>query len=108
MRALTLQNEALRLEVLPELGGKLWSLEDLRLGRQFLWQQPGLSPRPLPQGSDYDDNFFGGMDELLPNDIPEAVGGRSLADHGELWNTALKAREDEGGLVLEGELPLTP
>ncbi len=108
MRLLRLHNEALRVEILPDLGGKIWSLEDLRLGRQFLWQQPGLAPKILPQGSDYDENFFGGMDELLPNDIPEEVGGRSLVDHGELWNSSLDVREVDGGMFLEGRLPLTP
>jgi hypothetical protein len=108
LQLIRLQNPSLAVELIPALGGKLWSLENRKLGRQFLWRQPGLSPRVLPLGGDYDENFFGGMDELLPNDIPENVNGKDLVDHGELWNTALKPRIEGESLVLEGELPITP
>ena len=40
-------------------------------------------------GTDYDSNFWGGIDELLPNDIDEKIDTIDYPDHGELWTTAL-------------------
>jgi hypothetical protein len=102
-----LENEALRVEVLPSLGGKIWTIEHRGLRRQFLWHHPRHRLRLLPVGANYDDHFFGGFDELLPNDIPETVGGAALVDHGELWTTPLEARVEGDGLTLRGQLPLT-
>jgi hypothetical protein len=103
-----LQNDAVRAEVLPELGGKLWTLEHRPSRRQFLWHHPQLRLRAVPIGANYDDHFFGGFDELLPNDIPERVNGESLVDHGELWTTPLAAKIEGDRLVLNGQLPITP
>ncbi|MFO1497338.1 MAG: hypothetical protein U1G07_02895 [Verrucomicrobiota bacterium] len=64
--------------------------------------------RPLPLGASYDDHFFGGFDELLPNDVPERVNDEALVDHGELWTTPLAANVAAESLVLEGKLPITP
>jgi hypothetical protein len=41
----------------------------------------------LERGADYDSNFYGGIDELIPNDIPENIDGIDDPDHGELWTT---------------------
>jgi hypothetical protein len=64
--------------------------------------------RALPVGANYDDHFFGGFDELLPNDLPETVQGNALVDHGELWTTPLEAQVADERLLLRGRLPLTP
>lgn len=82
---LVLDNGVVRVVVLPELGGKIWELTDLRTGRDALWHNPGIAPRSVPFGSAYDDNFLGGWDELFPNDEPEVIGGDTYPDHGELW-----------------------
>jgi len=103
-----LENEVLRVEVLPAFGGKLWSIEHRPTCRQFLWHHPRHRLRALPLGASYDDHFFGGFDELLPNDVPENVQGESLVDHGELWTTPLAPRIEGQALVLTGQLPITP
>jgi hypothetical protein len=59
-------------------------------------------------GASYDDHFFGGFDELLPNDLAEKVNGEALIDHGELWTTPLRAFVEGETLALEGQLPITP
>ncbi|MEN8172470.1 MAG: hypothetical protein ABFS03_06270, partial [Chloroflexota bacterium] len=38
---------ALSLGLIPELGGKINSLKDLRTGREWLWSNPRLSFKPL-------------------------------------------------------------
>lgn len=103
-----LENDLLRVEVLPSFGGKIWTLEHRGLHQQFLWHHPRHRLRPLPLGASYDDHFFGGFDELLPNDVPEIVNGESLVDHGELWTTPLEACIEGERLNLWGQLPITP
>jgi hypothetical protein len=85
LRALLLENSLLRLVILPELGGKLWSLVFKPLDREIFWQNPRTPPRPAPYGAAYDDWFSGGWDELFPNDAPVTVEGDAYPDHGEWW-----------------------
>lgn len=103
-----LENHLLRIDVLPTLGGKIWSIEHRPSGREFLWHNPRQRLRSLPVGANYDDHFVGGFDELLPNDLSERVQGESLVDHGELWTTRLEPRIKGQGVTLTGQLPITP
>jgi hypothetical protein len=65
-RAVVVENSQLRLVVLPELGGKLWSLVYKPVDREIFWHNPRTAPRPAPYGAAYDDWFCGGWDELFP------------------------------------------
>jgi hypothetical protein len=54
-----------------------------------LWHNPTLPPVRQHYGAAFDDNWSGGWDELLPNDLPrQAPGGDLLPDHGEFWSQA--------------------
>ncbi len=86
LKAVILENEFLRAVVLPELGGRLWELHHKPSDFQFLWHHPRIAPRPVPFGSNYDNHWFGGWDELFPNDAPCTVEGEELPDHGEVWS----------------------
>ena len=70
-----LENEALHLEVALERGGKIVSLRHRDSGRELLWCNPKLALHRCRSGDDYDRNFYGGMDELPPNDSPEDIDG---------------------------------
>jgi hypothetical protein len=105
---LRLENDALTVDVLPDLGGKILQITHRPLGRSFLWHNPRQHLRRLPLGTSYDDHFFGGWDELLPNDIAEQIGGENLVDHGELWTTPLSASIEGRTVALSGLLPITP
>lgn len=83
--AVVLANGLLRVVVLPELGGKVLQISSGRSGRDYLWENPRNTLRQVPFGATYDDVFFGGWDELFPNDEPELTAGEQLPDHGELW-----------------------
>ena len=100
-----LESNFLRVDVAPSVGGRVISLIDKATGAELLWRNRALSLRRLPAGAEYDPNFFGGIDELLPNDIPETIDGVDCPDHGELWTTALDGQHKENQLTLRGALP---
>jgi galactose mutarotase-like enzyme len=82
----------LSLDLLPELGGKLSSLKDLRTGREWLWRNPRLAYKRLPPGVSYiQEADSGGWDECFPSvapcDYPSPPwAGAAIQDHGELWS----------------------
>lgn len=84
-RALVLENRQLRVTILPELGGKIWSILAKAQDREMLWHNPRVPPRPAHYGAPYDDWFCGGWDEIFPNDAPVTIGETAYADHGEIW-----------------------
>jgi galactose mutarotase-like enzyme len=87
--AITLSNDLMSATIVPAVGGRIVSLTHRPTGHEFLWRNGNLRLEALPAGSEYDPNFYGGIDELLPNDLPETVAGVDLPDHGELWTTRL-------------------
>lgn len=93
IEAVTLESDLLKAVVVPAVGGRVISLIHKPTGHEFLWRNPNLRLAALSAGSEYDPNFYGGIDELLPNDLPETVDGVDLPDHGELWTTPLDYRE---------------
>jgi hypothetical protein len=101
-----LENELLRAEIAPGVGGKIVSLVEKRTGHEFLWRNEALRLERLSPGADFDPNFFGGIDDLIPNDYPETVDGVSYPDHGELWTTPMTPRIEDETLILETLLPL--
>lgn len=86
--ALLIENELLRIEVLPELGGKIWSIVYKPRERELLWHHPGIVPQRAEPGSSFDDAFSGGWDELFPNDAPVTIDGIEFPDHGEVWTAS--------------------
>ena len=100
-----LESDWLRVQVAPTAGGRLISLVHKPSGHEFLWRNRKLRLEQLSPGSEYDPNFYGGIDELLPNDIPEKINEIECPDHGELWTMPLDWREEGQRLVLEGRLP---
>jgi hypothetical protein len=106
MKVILLESSNLGMEVCPATGGRITSLVHKPSGYEFLWRNARLKLEPVPPGSEYDPNFYGGIDELLPSDIPELVGGLEYPDHGELWTLQLKCVMDGDTLCLAGTLPI--
>jgi len=87
LQLIRIENDWLSLDVLPELGAKIYNLIHKPSGRNLLWHNPHLAPAAVGYGAGFDDNWSGGWDELLPNDLPRpAPGGDLLPDHGEFWS----------------------
>ncbi len=100
-----LESEWLRAGIAPGVGGRVVSLVEKAGDHEFLWRNRALPLQVSLPGAEYDPNFYGGIDELLPNDIPEVLNGVPCPDHGELWTAPLKWRCEDGRLQLEGLLP---
>jgi hypothetical protein len=102
MQAICIENRFLRFIILPELGAKILRLIHKPSDSNILWENPRLVPRIVASGASYDDNFFGGWDELFPNDEPITLNGERYPDHGELWSQPWRWRieEDSGKNVV--------
>lgn len=100
-----LESDHLQVDVAPSVGGRVISVLDKASSYEFLWRNKSLPLELKSSGTEYDPNFYGGIDELLPNDIPEVIDGVACPDHGELWTTSLAAEVGEDRLTLRGRLP---
>jgi hypothetical protein len=93
-----------RIEVLPELGGKISSLTHLPSGLELLFRS-SRPLRPRSTGDSFADHDASGWDECFPSIAAEEIeiGGRvaRLPDHGELWTLPFAARRDGDALALE-------
>jgi hypothetical protein len=96
-----LDTGALGLTLIPELGGKISSLRDLRSGREWLWRHPRMPYRRVPHGAIYTARAdTGGWDECFPSVAACAYPsppwqGAAVQDHGELWSQTAAIRLDE-------------
>lgn len=92
--AITVSNDLISFTILPELGGKITSIYDLRACREWLWTNPRLPYRKLEYGTSYVAAAdTGGWDECFPTIAPcsyplKPWQGLRLPDHGELWSKA--------------------
>lgn len=101
--AVTIANGVVSFTLVPELGGKLSSICDLRTGREWLWTSDRLPYRTLPYGTSYaQEGDTGGWDECFPTVAACAYPlapwrGTALPDHGELWPQAWRTEVADGG-----------
>ncbi len=87
LQVVRLENEIIRIDLLPQLGAKIWNIVHKPSNRNMLWHNPHVAPQPQPFGTHFDDVWSGGWDELIPNDVPtEVTFGDVLPDHGEIWS----------------------
>ncbi len=107
IKVIRLENETIRMDVAPSVGGKIASIFSIPLQKEFLWTNKSLKLQQYPVGTLYDPCFFGGVDELLPSDIPELVQGVEYPDHGELWTMNLDYLLNGNRVRIYGKLPLS-
>ena len=91
-----LENRALRVVVVPELGGKVLELVDKAADRDLLWHNPRTPPRRAPFGAHFDDWWCGGWDEVFPTGDVAHLHGEPLPYMGELWSVPWSVREEPG------------
>lgn len=103
--ALMLENETLRVVVLPGIGGKTASLVDKKSGFEFLTQREGASYRRQPYSGDYLKGECSGFDDMFPTIdacryLKYPWAGAELPDHGEVWALPWTAVRRVDGLEL--------
>lgn len=101
-RTAILANKWMRIVVLPELGGKIWSVEHRRSAHEWLWHNPRIGVARAPFGSSFDDNWSGGADVAFPSCYECRWGDWKVPDLGEFWSIPWEAKyhEDAEGVVL--------
>jgi galactose mutarotase-like enzyme len=96
-QALVLENDRLRVTVLPGHGAKITEFVSKRAGRDLLYHHPRFDVRPPFFGANADDWWTGGIDEVAPTGHPCVVNGEQLPFLGEYWSQAWSARVVEEG-----------
>ncbi|GGD96712.1 DUF5107 domain-containing protein [Paenibacillus nasutitermitis] len=94
-RTIILENERLSVIIIPELGGKIWQITYKPKNKPLLWNNPELRPGKVAFGEQFEEVFFGGWDELFPNDMAEVLNGKAQPDHGEVWSLPWAFRVDD-------------
>lgn len=109
--AAIVENQTLRVVVLPELGGRIWSIVYKPRGRELLWHNPHFPPHRVPFGAEFDDVWCGGWEEMFPTAAPGLIDGKSYPDHGELWSlpweVSSEATDETATLQLSTTTPLS-
>ena len=113
LRVLRLENELLRLDILPELGAKIYNLIHKAVDRNALWHNPRIAPHRVPFGANFDNHWAGGWDEPFPNGAECTYAGETLPYLGELWALPWEWEVLEGGpqrvrIRLWCDGPITP
>lgn len=96
-QAVVLENEHLRVTVLPGHGARITELVSKAAGRDLLYHHPRFDVRPPVFGANPDDWWTGGIDEIAPTGHPCVVNGEQLPFLGELWSQAWEWTIEEEG-----------
>ncbi len=87
LKVVRIENEFIRVDVLPELGGKIYNFVHRPSDRNLLWHNPHIPPARQHFGASFDNVWSGGWDEIIPNDPPTPTSDSEvLPDHGEVWS----------------------
>ena len=103
--AVVVENEALRVVVVPDQGAKTASLVYKPLAFELFWQNPDKRFRSAAYGASYLDGEFSGFDEMFPT-ISECTydaspwQGTRMPDHGEVWSVPWEAETRAEALTL--------
>jgi galactose mutarotase-like enzyme len=91
VEAVVLENDFLRVAVVPECGSKIASMVYKPRGLELFWQNPALSFRKSAYADDYELGDISAFDEMFPTisrcfyeRFPWA--GTEVPDHGEVWS----------------------
>jgi hypothetical protein len=90
--AIVLENDRIRMTVLPTHGAKVVELISKKADRDLLYHHPRFDVRPPVFGANVDDWWTGGIDEIVPTGHPALIGGETLPFLGEFWSQAWTTR----------------
>ena len=90
MHPVTIENDAVKMEVWPQIGGKVSSIVDKADHFELLFTYPAELPDSPHYDAPYGDHWYSGWDECFPAVAPSTYprhpyNGIAVPDHGELW-----------------------
>ena len=92
--AYVMRSPSVEVVVVPELGGRIVRIGNIKTGREWLWHPPGkLNLFRNNLGDDFSRSPLAGLDECLPTIEPCQWRGRQIPDHGEVWSAAWSVNE---------------
>ncbi len=103
-RPVTFENDALRLQVYPQIGGKVASIVDKADNFELLFNFADEIPDHYIYDAVYSDHWFAGWDECFPSVAPSPYVGQPYdgirsPDHGELWGLPTVAVPTHDGIT---------
>lgn len=101
-KAEILENEYLKVSVIPELGAKVAQITDKEADYDWLWDDPTRPLRPRLFSDKYDEHDISGFDECFPNIGISSYPGKPnliLPDHGELWSQSWSCQKTKDSLI---------
>lgn len=102
----TIENEAWRLEVYPQFGGKVLSIIDKADEFELTFDYPAEFPTTCQYDQPYASSYYAGWDECFPAVAPGPYPGHPykgtvIPDHGELWGVPTIAIPTKDGITTE-------
>lgn len=99
-----IENDAIRMEVWPQFGGKVSSLIDKADRFELLFNYPAEIPTGSEYGKAYPNAWYSGWDECFPAIAPGPYAGHpydgiAVPDHGELWGLPTTAVPTKDGIT---------
>ncbi len=107
--AYVLENDAMRVIIVPERGAKIASIFDKRINREWLIQPTRFPVPVVPYRADYLPYDMNSWDEMFPTIVTDTYPvegkyrGNPLPDHGEVWALAWSASTDGHTLTVTVE-----
>jgi hypothetical protein len=100
----TIENDAIRMEVWPTIGGKVASIVDKADKFDLMFSYPVELPTGPQYDKPFDDSWYGGWDECFPAVAPSKYVGHpydgiGVPDHGELWGLPTTAVPTKDGIT---------
>jgi hypothetical protein len=109
LRRYRVENDSLRISVLPQVGAKVYDLLWKWTAQQFLWHNPGILPQHYPIDSNFDTYWCGGWDDIYPTADACEYKDETFANCAELRSLDLAIEGvDHAALGLSALGPISP
>ncbi|WP_379155825.1 hypothetical protein [Paenibacillus sp. sgz5001063] len=110
-KSIVMESEHIRLETVPEIGGKLVSINYKPTGKEWMLDSGDRPMRQPEYGTAFSDWDMSGWDECFPtiNSCPSGIDiNVTLHDHGELWSLPWDCKIGEHSMVSSVRSPQLP